>query len=125
VPIRDNVIASFVEDRRGFAEDCRRATIILSRLAAPPGCAASLVLDRAALVERGAMAIRFGPSGPVIEGTRRAHETRPWLVRGETDRPPAARLPATPAQGSSTPPGTNEPARDLLDEPPDVPPDDQ
>jgi competence protein ComEC len=125
VPMQDDVIASFVEDRRGFAEDCRRATIILSRLAAPPGCAASLVLDRGSLAERGALAIRFGPSRPVIEGTRRAHETRPWLVRGETNRSPAARQPVTSAQRSLPPPDLNEPARDPLDEAPDVPSDAQ
>ena len=37
-----------------FEEDCRRAAIVISRLEAPPTCAASLVLDRDALTERGA-----------------------------------------------------------------------
>jgi competence protein ComEC len=126
VPMRDGRIASLVEDRRGFEEDCRRATIVLSRFAAPPGCAASLVLDRAVLSERGAMAIRFGPSGPVIDATRRAHETRPWLVRGDLQRPLAARQPVTPAAPpASPPPRPDDPARDPLDEAPDEPADPQ
>jgi hypothetical protein len=66
------------------------------------------------------MAIRFGPSGPVIDGTRRAHETRPWLARGDPEGATAARTthaPATPP--ASRPP--DDPARDPPDEAPGEP----
>jgi competence protein ComEC len=122
VAMGEGRMAALVEDRRGFAEDCRRATIVVSRLAAPPGCAAALVIDRGLLGERGALAIRFGPSGPVIEGARRAHETRPWLARGDPARTVATGHPSAPAAAPPRlPPERDDPARDLADELPDEP----
>jgi hypothetical protein len=46
-------------------------------------------------------------------------------VRGEADRPPAARQPVNPAQRPSPPPDLSEPARDPLDDVPNLFPDDQ
>ncbi|TVR10586.1 MAG: ComEC family competence protein [Salinarimonadaceae bacterium] len=52
--------ASFVRDPRAFAEDCRRADIVISPLRAPADCAAALVVDRRDLAAHGAMTARFG-----------------------------------------------------------------
>ncbi len=47
-----------VRDPRGFPEECARADVVISRLVAPPGCAASTtVVDRARLAETGAIAL--------------------------------------------------------------------
>ncbi len=105
----DGMAASFVTDARAFAEDCTRAALIITPLAAPEGCAAARVIDRTTLNENGAISAHFadfvqaaGVDGddvststarlsgderiagdPVtrLEGVRRIHETRPWLVR--------------------------------------------
>jgi competence protein ComEC len=100
---------SFVTDARAFAEDCTRAALIITPLAAPQDCAAARVIDRTTLDENGAISAHFadfvqaaGVDGddvstsaarlsgderiagdPVtrLEGVRRIHETRPWLAR--------------------------------------------
>ena len=81
VDLPERGAASFVTDLRGFETDCARATIVLSRLAAPPACAATLVIDRAFLDTHGATAIRRGGTGFVVETSRDPTETRPWLRR--------------------------------------------
>jgi competence protein ComEC len=83
-------MVAFVEDRRGFEGDCGRASIVVSRLAAPPGCAARLVADRAMLARTGALAIHLRPDGPTVETSRRPNETRPWLARPEPEPAPTA-----------------------------------
>jgi competence protein ComEC len=122
VPMGEGRTAAFVQDRRGFAEDCRRATIVVSRVTAPPGCKAALVIDRAVLAERGAVAIRFAPSGPVVDATRREHETRPWLARGAPKPPLLAERPR-PSSDPSRQPRDGTGGRDSPDEPSDEAPD--
>ena len=78
----DGRVASHLVERRGFREDCRRAALVVSRLAAPAGCAASVVADRAFLATRGATALSAQPSGGfAIETVRSATESRPWFTR--------------------------------------------
>jgi competence protein ComEC len=55
--------------------------VVITRLAAPPGCAAALVLDRDALAARGATAIRFADAGIEIRSVRKGRETLPWPLR--------------------------------------------
>jgi competence protein ComEC len=80
---------SFLADRRGFDTDCRRADIILSRLTAPAGCGAKLVLDRAFLAGHGATAVRDDPVKPLVQTARTPDDTRPWLARAGPIRAPA------------------------------------
>ena len=56
-------LVALVEDRRAFAEDCGRVAIVVSRLTAPPSCAAATVIDGAFLETHGATAIRFTAAG--------------------------------------------------------------
>ncbi len=56
----DDLVVAVVRDVRGFPEDCRRATLVVSALEAPPGCAErTTVIDRLALARNGATTLRF------------------------------------------------------------------
>jgi len=55
----DRHSVAFVQDIAALEEDCRRATVILTKLKAPPRCDAGLVIDREALAARGATTLRF------------------------------------------------------------------
>ncbi|GJE71117.1 ComEC/Rec2 family competence protein [Methylorubrum podarium] len=77
----DGRSVALVTDKRAFSEDCVRADILISRLRAPPGCAAPLIADRSFLAARGATAIRLGPAGPEVVTTRGAGEPKPWQPR--------------------------------------------
>jgi competence protein ComEC len=108
VAMRDGRALAFVQDSRAFEEDCRRAAVIVSRLAAPEACGAAVEIDRAVLRANGATALRLTPAEPAIRTSRPAGDPRPWM------RP----LPGTgrqaPLEAASTPPaGPAEP-----DEPP-------
>jgi competence protein ComEC len=48
-----------------LADDCRLATVVVSRFRAPDGCAAAVVIDRDALTQGGAHALyRIAGDGP-------------------------------------------------------------
>lgn len=108
----DGRAVAFVTDKRAFAEDCARAEILISRLRAPPGCAAPLVVDRAFLAERGATAIRLRPAGPDIVTARGAGAAKPWHPQ-----PPAA--PPMPAAATDKAPTAGPETADPVDPPPD------
>ncbi|MCG7393889.1 ComEC family competence protein [Microvirga sp. ACRRW] len=90
-------IVAFVQEFSAFEEDCRRAAIVITRLDAPENCGATVVLDRKALAERGATAIRLGQGGLDIQSVRKGQETRSWTVTAKAsptstqDRPRRAR----------------------------------
>lgn len=94
VEMPDGRVASYLDDRRGFAEDCARAAIVISRLVAPPGCAA-VVVDRPFLIQHGATTLWADQNGTssvyAIDTVRRPGDTRPWLAAppDPIDRPPA------------------------------------
>jgi competence protein ComEC len=71
-------ILALVLDRSAFAEDCTRATIVVTPLLAPIGCAAALVIDRDLLRETGALTLAFTETGIVRRGARAPGEDRPW-----------------------------------------------
>ncbi|NNM72523.1 ComEC/Rec2 family competence protein [Enterovirga aerilata] len=121
VPLPDGRVVSYLEDRRGFAEDCRRAAIVLSRLTAPKDCAAALVIDRVFLAGHGATAIRaaspsFSPSFAVAT-SRRPDEIRPWLPAPRAVAAPAARSPGSPPARPPPPASGADPAPE-----PELPP---
>ncbi len=112
VSLRDGRAVSYLADRRGFAEDCRRAALIVSRHAAPPGCAAPTVIDRAFLASHGATALFATPTGFTVTSVRRPGETRPWLARSEDGRAigrtPEPRGRPKPPDRPQQPPSTTE-----------------
>jgi len=69
---------AFVQDFSAFEEDCRRATIIVTRLEAPPTCRALLILDGTGLKERGATTISFSTAAVELRSVRKGREIRPW-----------------------------------------------
>src|SRR5215218_5001054 len=90
-------LVALVEDRRAFAEDCGRVAIVVSRLTAPPSCAAATVIDGAFLKTHGATAIRFPAAGETIATARTPGETRPWLAAAAAAQAPAPPPPRPPA----------------------------
>ncbi|MDB5511343.1 MAG: ComEC/Rec2-related protein [Enterovirga sp.] len=100
VTLPDGRVVSYLADRRGFAEDCRRAAIVVSRLAAPPDCPARLVVDRNLLASRGAIGVLARRDALEVVSSRTPDDTRPWLRRPPA---PASRARAQPA-GSARPP---------------------
>lgn len=72
---------AFVQEASAFEEDCRRAFVVVTRLKAPPGCAAALLLDRDALAMRGATVVSLGSDAAEIRSVRLGHERRSWVVR--------------------------------------------
>ncbi|SEO71624.1 competence protein ComEC [Methylobacterium sp. ap11] len=98
------ISVALVRDKRAFPEDCARADVVVSRLEAPPGCAAKHVLDRTFLAAHGATTLRFTPEGPAVETAKRPGETRPWRPAKAPAKPvPAAPGPTTPAAPSPPP----------------------
>jgi competence protein ComEC len=111
----DGRAVALVTDKRAFPEDCARADILISRLRAPPGCAAPLIADRTFLAAQGATAIRLGATGPEVASTRGAGPPKPWQPR-----PPAtAAMPAAaPEPSAAGDPGAADPTDPLPAEPP-------
>ena len=106
----DGRAVALIMDKRAFAEDCARADILITRLRAPPGCAAPLIADRTFLAVRGATAIRLGTAGPEITTARGAGQPKPWQPQ-----PASVATPATEA-GSQSP--NDASAADPSDPPP-------
>ncbi len=113
----DGRAVSYLADRRGFAEDCGRAAIVISRLAAPAGCGALTVLDRAHLVAHGATALFVRPTGLAMDTVRRPGETRPWFVKAEV-APPARERPVSRSRDEPAPPTRPSPVAPDEDLPP-------
>jgi competence protein ComEC len=80
----DGKALALVREPDAFAEDCRLAAIVVSRLEAPPYCAqTSLVIDDDPLTQRGAHAL-YRESAPAGETTYRIETAypaipRPWM----------------------------------------------
>jgi competence protein ComEC len=71
---------AFVQEFPAFEEDCRRAVVVVTRLEAPSSCKTAVVLDRKALAERGATAIRLGVEAAEIRSVKKGREVRPWTT---------------------------------------------
>ena len=103
--LADGRAVSVVANRRGFEEDCRRAAILVSRHKAPPGCAASVVLDRDHLAGHGATTLRIVPSGILMESVRKPGPGRPWMPQPQAGARAPAGLPAQPPGAGGDEPG--------------------
>ncbi len=87
---------AFVQDYMAFEEDCRRATVIITRLQAPATCRPPLLLDRDALRARGATALQFKSEGVEVMSVRKGREVMPWSIVQSTH---ARQAEGSPAQG--------------------------
>ncbi|MCJ2140806.1 ComEC/Rec2 family competence protein [Methylobacterium sp. E-066] len=92
----DGRAVALVRDRRAFAEDCARAALLITRLAAPPSCTGPLVIDRRVLAARGAVAVRAERDGFTLRDTRGDGRSVPWRP-SLTAKPSTAQRPEAPA----------------------------
>ena len=107
----DGRTVALVTDKRAFAEDCTRADILITRLRAPPGCAAPLIADRSFLAARGATAIRLGAAEPDVVTARGIGPPKPWQPKPDGVPTPAAQSPSqTSGDPSAADPSDPPPA---------------
>ena len=106
--LADGRAVALVRDRRAFAEDCRRAAFVITRLAAPATCIPPVLLDRAFFAAHGATAIRLTAAGHDVVTTRRPGEARPWLQRAGPNQ--ASRAPPVGRAGPAARPLPGEEA---------------
>ena len=114
-PLPGGGVVALVSDAAAFAEDCRRATIVVTPLVAPEPCSARVVLDRVALEASGAVAlVRRGEAWARREA-RAAGADRPWSPAPAPVRRLERRLPPRPEPAEDAaatgPEGDGEPAR--------------
>lgn len=76
--LADGRAVSLVLDQTAFAEDCLRASVVVTPLFAPVGCAAPVVIDRASLRTTGAVTLRETGDDFAIQTVRAPDEDRPW-----------------------------------------------
>jgi competence protein ComEC len=77
---------SIVLDRMAFDEDCARAEVVVSALAAPSDCKAKFVLDDQALARLGAVGLTWSEGGFTLASDRSPLENRPWSPAPEPAR---------------------------------------
>jgi len=81
-------VVALVRDRAAFAEDCRRATLILTPIAAPERCLTpAQLIDRAALLRNGSYALWFDADRLRTETVRDRRGERPWVLKSEPEKP--------------------------------------
>jgi competence protein ComEC len=85
----DGRTIALVKEQAAFVEDCSRASVLITSLYAPSGCAAPLVIDRRKLETTGAITLRFDNDKTIMRTARAAGENRPWspAPRTRPDRP--------------------------------------
>ena len=109
--LADGRAVALVLDATAFAEDCSRASVVVTPLFAPAGCAAPLVIDRRWLTEAGATTLALRGDQFDISTARAPGEDRPWSPAPKTRRPAKITrgrfLRTGPERGSEP-----EPARD-------------
>ncbi|WP_406858253.1 ComEC/Rec2 family competence protein [Alsobacter sp. KACC 23698] len=107
VRMADGKALSQVLSAAAFAEDCDRAAIIVTPLAAPAWCDRPLVLDRTRLAALGAVALVREGEGLRIESERSPQRDRPWIPRPAAPREPSAKaLEAAAARARAAQGGT-------------------
>lgn len=99
---------ALVKDKRAFAEDCARSTIIVARGNAPSGCRAKLVIDGDFLAAHGATAVRLTPDGPVLSSARDPGAPPPWRRSVGRYRPPVPAPERSVIPGKPPPPAADD-----------------
>jgi competence protein ComEC len=78
--LSDGRLVSYALTPDAFADDCRRAVVVVTTREAPPDCAAA-VIGRSTSREHGAVALSRVGSGFVVESARPPNFDRPWAPR--------------------------------------------
>ncbi len=87
-------VVALVEQREALFEDCRNASVIVSRVPVRLRCpSAQLVIDRTALSREGGHALWLSPRHVAVESVRAWRGERPWTERGEAASRDAASSP--------------------------------
>jgi len=84
---------AFARQAGALAEDCRRATVLVSAEPVRIRCAAPLVIDRFDVWRQGAHAVWLTADGPVAETAHQTRGMRPWVDTAGRQRRPAAANP--------------------------------
>jgi competence protein ComEC len=97
--LRDGSLVAIARSIEAFAEDCRRAALVVSTRDAPPGCGA-VVVDRSVWRRSGALALRRSGEGFEIIATRPSGYDRPWAraISQGSDGADTGRSPTAGAQ---------------------------
>lgn len=81
---------AFAKQAGALAEDCRRATVLVSAEPVRGRCIAPVVIDRFDVWCGGAHAVRLTANGPEVETAHDARGARPWVDTAGRQRRPAA-----------------------------------
>jgi competence protein ComEC len=98
--LADGSIVAIARSIEAFAEDCRRAALVVSPREPPPGCATTVV-GRSEWQRHGAIALRRIGNGWETTAARPDGTDRPWARA----RPPAGEA---PARATATPPQSRD-----------------
>ena len=102
----DGRFVALARHLEALTDDCDRAALIVTARQALPGCAASVITSER-LRRHGAIALRRGRDGFVIDAVKPAGIDRPWspavAVDSEGERPASAPPAAAPRIQDATP----------------------
>lgn len=114
----DGAIIAVARRHEAFADDCREAAFLITRLEAPPACRAP-VIDRRTLATTGALSLRRVDGAWIAEPARAPYADRPWYGRAKpADANVLSRLAGDTRRARTTEPVSGEPDDDM---PPDLP----
>ncbi len=99
--LRDGRLVSMALATEAFAEDCRRAAVVVSPREAPLRNCASTLVDREVLRAHGAVALRFIGEGFEQSVTRPDGYDRPWTQVPNTSRADAQSVSQPPARDAT------------------------
>ncbi|MCJ2017493.1 ComEC family competence protein [Methylobacterium sp. E-065] len=110
----DGRAVALVRDRRAFPEDCARAAVLITSLAAPPTCTGPLVIDRRMLAMNGAVALRADGNGFTMRTAHGDGRSAPWRPRPARTRLESTDSPIGAAGGMALPETPQAPATDVV-----------
>src|SRR5262249_28782842 len=87
--LADQSVVALAMRPEAFAEDCRRAVLVVSSRTAPPDCP-TMALDRAVRLRSGALALRRSDNGWEITPARPDGYDRPWARTRKAASAPVA-----------------------------------
>jgi competence protein ComEC len=97
--LRDGGAVAVIEDRMAFEEDCARASLVVTHLTTPAGCAAGRAFDEKKLAETGAVGIMAGR----VVADRQPLDDRPWSRAPRPPRPERVERPGVSGSAGADP----------------------